>query len=163
VWDTSIVLFKGLLHVEIISGLGVYPFGKAGRCYGILIGIRGRAYVIAAIERGILYRFGATIHSPAAGRFDSCFALRAKVGGIDLVFKNWLRNEVLPIYFRSNWIRGYIDISRHGLYTFQLFATDRELHPRVERKDFEISLRSEDENISADDERRERLVGDKDW
>ncbi len=149
--------------MEIVSGLGVYPFGKAGRCYGLLIGVRGRAYVIAAIERGILYRFGATVYSPKPGRFDSCFALRTAIGEIDLVFKNWLRNEVIPIYFRSNRVRGYIDVSRHGLYSFQLFATDREPDSEISRKDFEFSLSSEDENISANDERRERLVGSKDW
>lgn len=149
--------------MEIVSGLGVYPFGKAGRCYGVLIGVRGRAYVVAAIERGILYRFGATIYSPKPGRFDSCFALRTKLGGIDLVFKNWLRNEVLPINFRSNRVRGYIDVSRHGLYSFQLFATDREPDSEISRKDFEFSLSSEGENVPANDERRERLVSDKDW
>lgn len=149
--------------MEIVSGLGIYPFGKAGRCYGVLIGVRGRAYVIAAIERGILYRFGATIYSQMPGRFDSCFGLRTKIGGIELVFKNWLRNEVIPIYFRSNRIRGYIDVSRHGLYSFQLFATDREPDSEISRKDFEFSPGLEVKNIPADDERRERLAGDKDW
>jgi hypothetical protein len=149
--------------VEIISGLGIYPFGKAGRCYGLLIGVRGRAYVIAAIERGILYRFGATIYSPKPGRFDSCFALRTAIGEIDLVFKKWLRNEVIPIYFRSNRVRGYIDVSRHGLYSFQLFATDREPDSEISRKDFGFSPGLEAENIPANDERRERLVSAKDW
>jgi hypothetical protein len=128
-----------------------------------LLAVRGQAYVLGASTRGFFYRFKAPIYSPIRGRYDSCFRLKTSVGGIEFLFTKWIRNEVLSIRFRDNWIRGYIDISRHGLLSFQLLASDPELCPQANSNGSEISLSSEDGNISADDERRERLVGGKDW
>ena len=117
--------------MESLSAISIHPFWNPGRCYGLLLAVRGQAYVLGASTRGFFYRFGATIHSPAIGRYDSIFALRTKLGGINLLFTKWMRNEVLSIHFRDNWIRGYIDISRHGLHSFQLLATDFEIHPQA--------------------------------
>ncbi len=134
--------------MEIAGGLGIYCFRAVGRVAGLLIGIRGRAYVIGLCRRGIFYRFGATIYSPARGRFDSTFALRTRVGSIDLMVKKWLKDEILPIKFGRSWIRGHLNISRTGLYTFQLFATDPEVVTEIDRKNWEIFSTSETEDES---------------
>lgn len=149
--------------MESLSAISIHPFWNPGRCYGLLLAVRGQAYVLGASTRGFFYRFKAPIYSPIRGRYDSCFRLKTSVGGIEFLFTKWMRNEVLSIRFRDNWIRGYIDISRHGLLSFQLLASDPELCPQANSNGSEISLCSEDENISADDERRERLVSGKDW
>lgn len=112
--------------MEVVGGLGIYLFGATGRVYGLLFGVRGRAYVVGATRRGIFYRFGAKIYSPKSGRFESIFSLRTSIGGVELNFKNWLRDETITLRFRRDWIRGTVNVSRHGLYTFQLFATEPE-------------------------------------
>ena len=138
--------------METLSAISIHPFSRAGRCYGLLIAVRGQAYVFGATERGFFYRFGATIHSPARGRYDSIFALRTKVRGIDLLFTRWIRNEVLSIHFRDNWLRGYIDISRHGLHTFQLLAIDYELCPQANSNGSEFYPQIETERVYPNDQ-----------
>jgi hypothetical protein len=134
--------------VEIAGGLGIYFFGATGRVYGLLAGIRGRAYVVGLCRRGIFYRFGATIYSPSPGRFDSSFGLRTQVGAINLMVKKWIRDEILLVRFRRNWIRGNINISRTGLYSFQLYATDPDLVAEIDRRNCEISSEDEIEDAS---------------
>jgi hypothetical protein len=138
--------------VESLSAISVHPFSNPGRCYGLLIAIRGQAYVLGATERGFFYRFKAPIYSPKRGRFDSCFALRTAIGGIELLFTKWIRNEVLSIHFRDNWLRGYIDISRHGLHSFQLFATDYELCPETRSNGSEFYPQIEPERIHSNEQ-----------
>jgi len=61
-----------------------------------------------------------------------------------------MRNEVLPIHFRDAWIRGYIDISRHGLHSFQLLATDPEIHPQANRQALpDIDQADQADNINS--------------
>ena len=136
--------------MESLSAISIHPFCKPGRCYGIMLAIRGQAYVLGTTERGIFYRFGTPIYSPARGRYDSIFALRTRLGGINLLFTKWMRNEVLPIHFRDTWIRGYIDISRHGLHSFQLLATDPEIHPQANRQALpDIDQADQADNINS--------------
>jgi hypothetical protein len=149
--------------VESLSAISVHPFSRAGRCYGLLIAVRGQAYVFGATERGFFYRFGTPIYSPARGRYDSIFALRTRVGGINILFTKWMRNEVLSIHFRDTWIRGYIDISRHGLHSFQLLAADPEIHPQANRQALSvINQTNEGDNINNYQSRHE-LDCDTDW
>jgi 3-phenylpropionate/cinnamic acid dioxygenase small subunit len=62
--------------------------------------------------------------------------------------KKWLKDEILPIRFGCSWIRGHLNISRTGLYTFQLFATDPEVVTEIDRKNWEIFSTSEAEDES---------------
>jgi hypothetical protein len=134
--------------VEIAYGVGVYSFYHHGRVYGSLLTLRGRAYVFGICRRGFFWRFGATIHSPARGRFDTVFGLRTRLGGIDLLFDKWLRNEIVPVRFRCNWVHGHINISCSGLYTFVLAATDPEILDETVRRNWEISSPLEIEDAS---------------
>lgn len=134
--------------MEIAYGVGVYGFYHHGRVYGLLLTLRGQAYVFGICRRGFFWRFGATIHSPARGRFDTVFGLRTRLGAIDLLFDKWLRNEIVPIRFRCNWVHGHINISRSGLYTFVLAATDPEILDETVRRNWEISSPLEIEDAS---------------
>jgi len=134
--------------MEIVGGLGVYFFKAPGRVYGVLVGVRGQAYVAGICRRGIFYRFGAKIYSPSRGRFDSTFGLRTQVGAIDLMIKKWLKDEILLLRFGCNWVRGHINISSSGLFSFQLYATDTEVLPEIDRRNWEIPSAVEDEDAS---------------
>ena len=134
--------------MEVPGGLGIYRFGAAGRIAGLLIGVRGQANVIGICRRGIFYRFGAAIYSPDAGRFDSVFVLKTRIGAIDLLFDKWLKDEIVPVLFKCRWIRGNITIRRSGLYSFQLFATDPDLVIEADRKSYETFSDTEAEDSS---------------
>ena len=138
--------------MESLSAISVHPFWNQGRCYGLLLAVRGQAYVLGASIRGFFYRFKAPIYSPIRGRYDSCFRLKTSIGGIELLFTKWMRNEVLPIHFRDNWIRGYIDISRHGFHSFQLLATDCELCPQGDSNGSEFYPQVEPQRIHSNDQ-----------
>ena len=138
--------------MESLSAISVHPFSNRGRCYGLLIAIRGQAYVLGATERGFFYRFKAPIYSPARGRFDSCFRLKTAVGGIDLLFTRWMKHEVLSINFRDNWLRGHIDVSRHGLHSFQLLATDTEICPQADSNGSELYPQLQPERIYSNEQ-----------
>ncbi len=115
-----------------MSGFRLYPFNSAGRTAGVLAVLRRRAYVVGATQRGFFYRFGAKIFSPCAGYFDSTFALKTEVWQIDLMLKMRMRNEILPVRFRPNWIHGSIHLSRTGCLSFIFSAIDPERFPRME-------------------------------
>lgn len=121
-----------------LSRLGIYRFGAIGRVAGLLVGIRGRAYVIGALQRGYFYRFGAKFYSPLPGYFEGIFGLRTEVNGLNLMFKTGMKDEILPVRFGHNWIRGSVHISRTGLLSFVITAMDSERFPKVERKNPEI-------------------------
>jgi hypothetical protein len=149
--------------MEIVDGIGVYRFSHPGRLGGLLVTVRGRVHVLGACRRGIFWRWGATIHSPARGRFDTVFGLRTRLGGIDLLFDKWLRNEIVPVRFRCNWVHGHINISCSGLYTFVLAATDPEILDETVRRNCEISSPREVEDASyyqSYQEEWDRLAGD---
>jgi len=74
-----------------------------------------------------------------------------------------MRNEVLPVHFRDTWIRGYIDISRHGLHSFQLLATDPEIHPKPNRQALPTTDQADQaDNINSYQSRYE-MDCDTDW
>jgi hypothetical protein len=114
------------------TGLGFYPFSSVGRVAGLLVEFRRRAYVFGASQRGFFWRFGAKIFSPCRGYLDSTFALKTKVWEIDLLLKVGMRNEIVSLRFRPNWIHGSIHFSSSGSISFVLTAVDPEVFPRVE-------------------------------
>jgi hypothetical protein len=124
--------------VGILSRLGIYRFGSRARCYGLLASIHGQAYVIGATERGFFYRFGAKIFSPFEGYFDTVFAVKTSVKEIDLMFKCGIRDEIISVVFRPDWLHGSLHISRTGICSFILTAIDREVFPSFERENLEI-------------------------
>jgi hypothetical protein len=124
--------------VGVLSRLGIYRFGARAKCYGILAPIRGRAYVIGALQRGFFYRFGAKIFSPCEGYFDAVFAVKTSVKEVNLMFKVGIKDEVIPVSFRPDWIHGSLHISRTGICSFILTAIDREVFPSFERENLEI-------------------------
>ena len=123
-----------VLHVEIGQSKGIYAFSHPGRLYGFVITVSGQAYLFGASRRGFFWRFGAKIFSPLPGYFDSVFGLRTKVGEIGLSLEAGLKDEVLPVKFRCDWVRGNVFISRHGLHTFNLRAIDPEVFPQMPSK-----------------------------
>jgi hypothetical protein len=120
--------------VEISQSKGIYGFGNPGRLYGVLVVIRGQAYLFGASRRGFFWRFGAKIFSPVSGYFDSVFGLRTGIGKIELLLKAGLKDEMVTVRFRRNWIHGNLFVSRHGLYTFNLRAIDPEIFPQIPSK-----------------------------
>jgi hypothetical protein len=62
--------------------------------------------------------------------------------------KKWIKDEILLVRFRRNWIRGNINISRTGLYSFQLYATDPDLVAEIDRRNWKISSEDEIEDAS---------------
>lgn len=115
-----------------LSGFKVYPFNSTGRVAGLLACVRRRAYVVGATQRGFFYRFGARIFSPCQGYFDSTFALKTQVSQIDLMLKTGMRNEILPVRFRPDWIHGALHLSRTGCLSFVFTATDPKRFPKME-------------------------------
>lgn len=120
-----------------LSGFRLYPFNSVGRTAGFLAVLRRRAYVIGATQRGFFYRFGAKIFSPCTGYFDSTFALKTEVWQIDLMLKLGMRNEILPVRFRPDWIHGALHLSRTGCFSFIFTATDPERFPKMEGANLE--------------------------
>ncbi len=150
--DTSSLPPGEVCSVETLSEISIHPFWNPGRCYGLLLAVRGQAYVLGASTRGFFYRFKAPIYSPIRGRYDSCFRLKTSVGGVEFLFTKWIRNEVLSIRFRDNWIRGYIDFSRHGLLSFQLLASDPELCPKADSNGSEFYPQLQPKRIHSNDQ-----------
>lgn len=159
--DTSIVPPLDVeAYVGDLSGLGVYFFGSLGRIHGILAGIRGRAYVIAATQRGFIYRFGARIYSPYPGYWESIFGLRTGFKGIDTMLKIRMRDEIIPVTFRPNWIHGALHFSDTGIISFVITTIDHSVFPRVEREnleEFSTALLNGDNFYDKDGEERKQL------
>jgi hypothetical protein len=104
--------------VENLSNFAVYGFSSKGGCYGLLIRIRGRAFVFGGNERGIFYRFGTTFTETRNGRYELFFGLKTNIGIAELMIKKWMKNEVVPLKFRPARIRGSLHFSRTGIITF---------------------------------------------
>jgi len=104
--------------VENLPALELSTFGKAGRCYGALLRIRGQAYVLGFTERGIFYRFGVKINEYKTGKWEGFFGLRTGVGIADLMIRKWMKNDVVVIRFRGNRVRGSLHFSHTGIISF---------------------------------------------
>ncbi len=104
--------------MESRSQFAVYSFSTKGGCYGLLIRIRGRAFVLGGNERGIFYRFDATFTETRNGRYELFFGLKTNIGIAELMIKKWMKNEVVPLKFRPARIRGSLHFSRTGIITF---------------------------------------------
>jgi hypothetical protein len=143
-----------------MSDFGVYQFGKRGRVAGICVGIRGRLYLVGATQGGIFYRFGAQIFSPKPGYWDTTFAVKTGIGEIDLMSKWGMKDEVLPVSFRPNWIHGSLHFRRTGIITFIITALNREMFPQMVRANVEDFAEHELEasrDYSKDIEERKQL------
>jgi hypothetical protein len=116
-----------------MSDFGIYRFGKRGRVAGICVGIRGRLYLVGTTQRGIFYRFGAQIFSPKPGYWDTTFAVKTGIGEIDLMSRWGMKDEILPVSFRPNWIHGSLHFRRTGIITFIITALNREMFPQMVR------------------------------
>ncbi len=114
------------------SGLRIYPFGGSGVIHGLLAVFQRRAYVLGASQRGFFYRIGANIFSPKEGYFDSTFALKTKVWEIDLMLKVKMKDEIIAVRFRPNWIHGSLYFSRSGCISFIFTAIDPNRFPKME-------------------------------
>ncbi len=121
----------------VLSRLGIYRFGSRAKCYGLLAPIRGRAYVIGALQRGFFYRFGAKIFSPCEGYFDAVFAVKTSVKEVNLMFKMGIKDEVIPVVFGCDWIHGSLHVSRTGICSFVLAAIDRKVFPGIQGENAE--------------------------
>lgn len=104
--------------MENLSAVSVHGFGKRGRCYGLFIRVFRQAYVLGASERGIFYRFGIKITETKPGQWNTLFGIRTKVGIAELMVKIGMKDEILPIHFRPNRIRGSLHFSRTGVISF---------------------------------------------
>jgi hypothetical protein len=113
-----------------MSGYGVYSFGSFGRVAGLCIGIQRRLYIFGATQRGIFYRFGAQVFSPKPGYWDTTFAVKTKVWEIDLMLKIGMKDAIIPVKFRPNWIHGALHFSRTGIISFIVTAIDPEKFPK---------------------------------
>ncbi len=134
--------------MELVPGLGIYRFGAFGRVAGVLIGIRGRAYVVGMCQRGIFWRFGATIYSQSRGHQEAIFGVRSKLGEIDLMLKFGIKDEILPLRIRPNRFRGSVHISRTGVVSFVLGSTTTPMLTETDRKNSQIFSASEAEDTS---------------
>ncbi len=47
------------------------------------------------------------------------------------MFKLGIKNEIVPINFRPNWLHGSLHISRTGILSFVITAIDPEVFPRI--------------------------------
>jgi hypothetical protein len=126
----------------------LYRFSSAGRIAGLLLRIRGRAYVIGASQRGFFWRFRVAIYSPARGYEEAIFGLRTKLGEIDLMLKTGIKDEIFPIWIRPNRLRGSVHISRTGVCTFVLGSVAASLLTEGDRKNSQIFSASEAEDAS---------------
>jgi len=104
--------------VENLSAFGIYPFSKAGRCYGLLFRIQRQAYVFGATERGFFYRCGIKINEYKPGKWEFFFAIRTRIGIAELMIKMGMKDAVMPVVFRGNRVRGAIHFSRTGCISF---------------------------------------------
>jgi hypothetical protein len=148
------------MNVGTLSGLRVYPFDGAGIAYGILAIFQRRAYVFGASQRGIFYRIGAKIFNPCQGYFDSTFALKTKVGEVDLMLKVGMRDEIIPCWFRPRWIHGSIHLKRTGCISFIFTAVDPEVFPKSKGanvEDFATALLYGDGFYDKDNKERKQL------
>jgi hypothetical protein len=146
--------------VETLSGFRIYPFDGAGIAYGLLAIFQRRAYVFGATQRGIFYRIGAQIFSPCTGYFDSTFALKTKISEIDLMLKVGMKDEIIPCWFRPNWIHGAIHLSRTGCISFVFTALDPKVFPKSKGEnvaDFSTAALYSDGFYDEDNEKRKQL------
>ncbi len=61
---------------------------------------------------------------PARGYWDSTFGLRTTVGAVELMIGAGMKDEVLTVRFRPNWIHGALHLSRTGVINFVVTAFD---------------------------------------
>ncbi len=61
---------------------------------------------------------------PARGYWDSTFGVRTSVGAVDLMLGAGMKDEVVAIRFRPNWIHGALHFSRTGIINFVVTAFD---------------------------------------
>jgi hypothetical protein len=134
--------------VGTVSGLEVYRFSSAGRIAGICLRICGRAYVIGMCQRGIFWRFGATIYDQGRGYQEAIFGVRTKLGEIDLMLKTGIKDEMLPLRIRPNRFRGSVHVSRTGIVSFVLGSTAASVFTETDRKNSQIFSASEAEDAS---------------
>jgi hypothetical protein len=132
--------------VGTVSGLGFYRFSSAGRFYGLLIRVHGRAYVIGASRRGLFWRFGATIYDQGRGYQEAIFGVRTKLGEIDLMLKMGIKDEVFPLRVRPNRLRGSIHVSRTGVVSFVVGSVVDSAVVEAGRKNWEIFSTAESED-----------------
>jgi len=132
------ICIDGGADVGSLSGFGFYRFSSGSGCYGILVRVQRRAYVVGANRRGVFWRFGAAIYSPARGYYDSVFGLRTRVGKINLMVRLWMRDEILPLRIKPAGVLGAIHTSRSGLVWFVFTALDSERFVRPVRKNLPI-------------------------
>ena len=154
------ISIRRVFDVESASEFGFYPFSSVGKAYGLLLEFRRRAYVFGATQRGFFWRFGATIFSPCRGYSDATFALKTKVWEVDLLLKVGMKNEIVPVSFRCNWIHGSIHFSRAGVLSFVLNAIDPEVFPKSKGEnvsDFSTLALYSDGFYDKDGEERNKL------
>ena len=120
--------------MEIAYGIGIYCFSYPQRVRGALITVRGRIYIFGATRRGFFWRLNGKIFSPYPGHFESILGLRTRVGEVDFLLKAGLRDEVLPVRFRCDWLHGTLFIRSNGLYSININATDPEMLPEIASK-----------------------------
>ncbi len=104
--------------MESASDIAVSVFGKAGRCYGLFIRIRGRVTILGATERGIFYRIGVKITETKPGQWNGFFGLRTRIGIGELMIKKWMKDEVVPLKFGPSGVRGSLHFSHTGIISF---------------------------------------------
>ncbi len=104
--------------MESVPDIAFSVFSKAGRCYGILLRIRGQAHVFGATERGIFYRIGARVTESESGHWNALFGLKTRIGIVDLMIKRWMKNDVVVVRFRGARIRGSMHFSSTGIISF---------------------------------------------
>lgn len=132
--------------MEGLSGSFIARFSARGRVSGLLFGIRGRLYCVGAMQRGICWRFGIEAFNPARGFWTNTFGLRTRIKQIEMMTQWGMRDEVIPVRFRPNWIRGSLHFRRSGCIEFVITASDPEIFSPEPRKNPEIfsSLEVED-------------------
>ena len=143
-----------------MSRPGIYCFSKSGRVAGLCAGIRGRLYVVGATQRGVFWRFGAQIFSPKPGYFTTTFAVKTSIGEVDFMSKWGMRDEVLPVSFRPNWIRGSLHFRRTGVISFVINSLSREMFPKISEANVGNFAEREMERTSKyseDDEERQQM------
>jgi hypothetical protein len=134
--------------VEIGDSIGVFGFSRSGRVYGVLVMVRGRAHIFGACRRGFFWRFGFPIFNPVPGYFDSVFGLRTKIGEISFLLEGGMKDETIKLRFGNHGICCNLFISRHGLFSCNLIAMDRQIFTPIDRKNSEIFSEHQMEDVS---------------
>lgn len=95
---------------------------KDGRLVGILFAIRGRTTLLVLCRRGILYRTNIKLFTAIPGWIDSTFRIKSTVGGLDVYYCGFQREEIVPLQFKRmpftdrNWrFIGALHYNKHRL------------------------------------------------